>query len=400
MNKGRMVLAYSGGLDTSVVLHQLARDEGWSIIAVIAELGQNEDLESARERALASGAEEVCIVDLQDEFANNFVSPALQANALYERRYPLISALSRPCIARALVSVARDSDAEAIAHGCTGKGNDQVRFEISIRALAPDLEILAPMRDSNMTRDAALKYATDYGIPVKATTASPYSIDMNLLGRTVECGALEDPWLEPPEDAFEITKDPRAVAERPTEVIIGFENGLPNSIDGESCDLRSALRRLELIGGAFGFGRVDMVENRRVGIKSREVYEAPGALALILAHLDLEDLVLERDLAHRKRQIESEWSDLVYDGLWYSPLKDAYDAFIESTQERVCGEVRLRFSPGACVVIGRRSPFAMYETGLATYGDADEFRHQDAAGFVRLFGLGIETWARRMPRGG
>lgn len=380
-----------------MVLHQLAHENDWEVIAVLADVGQDEDLEAARKRALTAGAHEAYVADLQGEFASEFVAPALAANALYERRYPLISALSRPCIARSLVRIAKERGATAIAHGCTGKGNDQVRFEVSIRALDPDLEILAPIRTSSMSRDAAMEYAAKHGIPVKATKKSPYSIDMNLLGRTAECGVLEDPWAEPPEDAFEITANPLDATQEPVETVVEFDQGIPSAIDGELCDIQGALEHLDGIGGGFGFGRIDMIENRRVGIKSREIYEAPGALALILAHADLEDLTLERDLLHEKRVIESRWSDLVYDGLWFSPLKAAYDAFISSSQERVCGEVRLRFAPGACQVVGRRSPLALYDIDLATYEAADAFRHEDAEGFVRLFGLGVETWARKSP---
>lgn len=397
MAKKKLVLAYSGGLDTSVVLHQLAHGDEWEVIAVLADVGQDEDLESARERAVAAGAHEAYIADLQGEFASEFVAPALAANALYERRYPLISALSRPCIARSLVRIANERGATAIAHGCTGKGNDQVRFEVSFRALDPELEVLAPIRTSSMSRDAAMEYAAKHGIPVKATKKSPYSIDMNLLGRTAECGILEDPWSEPPEDAFEITANPLNADQNSEEVVIEFDQGLPSAIDGEICDIQSALGHLDKMGGRFGFGRIDMIENRRVGIKSREIYEAPGALALILAHADLEDLTLERDLIHEKRVVESRWADLVYDGLWFSPLKSAYDAFIASSQERVCGEVRLRFGPGTCQVTGRRSPLGLYDIDLATYEASDAFRHEDAEGFVRLFGLGVETWARKSP---
>ncbi|RIK10128.1 MAG: argininosuccinate synthase [Acidobacteria bacterium] len=397
MTRKKLVLAYSGGLDTSVVLHQLANEGDWEVIAVLADVGQDEDLDAARERAVAAGASEAYIADLQSEFASEFVAPALAANALYERRYPLISALSRPCIARALVRIASERGAAAVAHGCTGKGNDQVRFEVSIRALDPELEVLAPIRTSRMNRDEAMEYAAEHGIPVKATKKSPYSIDMNLLGRTAECGVLEDPWNEPPEDAFEITSNPLEAAQEPEQVVVEFDQGLPSAIDGEICDIQSAIEHLDKVGGRFGFGRIDMVENRRVGIKSREIYEAPGALALILAHADLEDLTLERDLLHEKRVIESRWADLVYDGLWFSPLKSAYDAFIAGSQERVCGEVRLRFAPGTCQVIGRRSPLALYDLDLATYEASDTFRHEDAEGFVRLFGLGIETWARKSP---
>lgn len=395
MAEKRLVLAYSGGLDTSVALHKLVHEDGWVVIAALADVGQGEDLGEAAERAMASGATDAIICDLKQEFADEFVAPAIAANALYEQKYPLISSLSRPCISRALVGLAAERGAEAIAHGCTGKGNDQVRFEVSIRALAPALEILAPVRTSPLSRDQAIEYAEHHGIPIKATVQSPYSIDMNLMGRTAECGVLEDAWAAPAEDAFEITADPLSVNPEPRDVILTFDGGQPVAIDGAEADLAGCLGTLDRIGGEYGFGRIDMIENRLVGIKSREIYEAPGALALLMAHRDLEDLTLERDLAHEKYLLEQKWADLVYNGLWFSPLKTALDAFFNESQATVSGEVRLRYSAGSCSVTGRRSPLGLYDLELATYDSSDTFRHQDAEGFTRIFGLGLETWARR-----
>jgi argininosuccinate synthase len=388
----RVVLAYSGGLDTSVAVRWLAEERGMEVVAVVVDVGQGGDLEATRRRALAAGAVEAELVDAREEFAQGFVLPALKANALYERRYPLVSALSRPLIARHLVEAARRHRASAIAHGCTGKGNDQVRFEVSIRALAPDLEVVAPVRDWAMSRQDAIEYAQRFGIPVAATRDSPYSVDQNLWGRAVECGVLEDPWAEPPPDVLELTV-PTASEER--QVVVSFEGGVPVAMDGQRLGLVELIGRLGVLVGSYGWGRVDVVESRRVGIKSREFYECPAALALIMAHCDLEALTLERDLLHEKARLEPRWAELVYDGLWYSPLKAALDAFVEASQEAVTGEVRLRCLPQAgCFVAGRRSPVGLYQLDLATYEAGDRFHHQDAEGFVRLWGLGVQTWAR------
>nr|MBA3268201.1 argininosuccinate synthase [Acidimicrobiia bacterium] len=301
--------------------------------------------------------------------------------------------LSRPVIVKHLVAAARTFGADAIAHGCTGKGNDQVRFEVSSRALAPDLEVLAPVREWGLTRDESISYAERFDIPVTVTRDSPYSIDQNLWGRTIECGILEDPWEQPPEEVFELTTP---TASGPTEMVIRFEAGLPVAVDGRFLPLHELVAEVSRVVGSYGWGRIDMVENRRVGIKSREVYECPGALALIMAHSDLEDLTLERDLAHEKARLEPRWAELVYDGLWFSPLKAALDAFVAESQRHVTGEVRLRCElPGRCFVAGRRSPVGLYDYNLATYESADRFHHSDAAGFVRLWGLGVETWASR-----
>jgi argininosuccinate synthase len=397
----RIVLAYSGGLDTSVLVRWMTEEMSADVIALAVDLGQGGDWETIRARAVAAGAVEVEVVDAKEEFASDFVAAAIRANALYEGRYPLISSLSRPVIVKHLVEAARRHGADAIAHGCTGKGNDQVRFEISTRALAPDLEVVAPVRTWGFTREDSIDYAQRWGIPVSATKASPYSVDQNLWGRTVECGILEDPWVMPPADVYELTV-PKAAGGEAVEVTVGFQDGVPVALDGKPLSLRDLVPALDEVVGPFGFGRVDMVENRRVGIKSREIYECPGALALLMAHADLEAMTLERDVAHEKSRLEPRWAELVYDGLWYSPLKMALDAFFAETQRYVSGEVRLRCEPGTapegtgcCFVAGRRSPVALYEHDLATYTAADRFRHQDAEGFVRIFGLGIETWASK-----
>jgi argininosuccinate synthase len=392
----RVVLAYSGGLDTSVAVRWLGEEMGMEVVAVAADVGQGGDFDVLRQRALGAGAVEAVVVDAREEFARDFVSPALRANASYEGKYPLVSALSRPLIVKHLVAAAREHGADAVAHGCTGKGNDQVRFEVSTRALAPDLQIVAPVRGWGLTREQSIEYAERFDIPVTVSKASPYSIDQNLWGRTIECGILEDPWAQPPEEVFELTTP---TAQRPVEMVLGFEEGLPTTIDGRALPLHELIGEVTQVVGSYGWGRVDMVENRRVGIKSREVYECPGALALLMAHADLEDLTLERDLAHEKARLEPRWAELVYDGLWFSPLKGALDAFVSESQRRVTGEVRLRCEvPGRCFVAGRRSPVGLYDYELATYEAADAFHHDDAAGFVRLWGLGLETWAVREAR--
>ncbi len=392
----RVVLAYSGGLDTSVAVRWLGEELGVEVIAVAADVGQGGDWDAIRERALAAGAVEAVVVDCREEYARDFVAPALKANAKYEGKYPLISSLSRPVIVKHLVAAAREFGADAVAHGCTGKGNDQVRFEVSTRSLAPDLETIAPVRGWGLTREQSIEYAERYGIPITVTKASPYSIDQNLWGRTIECGILEDPWSQPPEEVFELTTP---TASDPVELVLHFEQGLPVAIDGKELPLHELIVEVTNVVGAFGWGRIDMIENRRVGIKSREVYECPGALALLRAHADLEDLTLERDVAHEKARLEPRYAELVYDGLWFSPLKEALDAFVDSTQRYVTGDVRLRCEmPGRCLIAGRRSEVGLYDYDLATYEAADRFRHQDAEGFVRLWGLGVETWAARQHR--
>ncbi len=321
----RVVLAYSGGLDTSVAVRWLGDELGLEVIALAADVGQGGDLEAVRQRALAAGAAEAVVVDCREEYARDYVAPALKANARYEGKYPLVSSLSRPVIVNHMVETARRYGADAVAHGCTGKGNDQVRFEVSTRALAPDLEILAPVRNWGLTREQSIEYAERAGIPLTVTKQSPYSVDQNLWGRTVECGILEDPWEQPPEEVYELTTP---TATGPVELVIGFEQGLPVTLDGRSLPLHELIDEVTRVVGSYGWGRIDMVENRRVGIKSREVYECPGSLALLMAHADLEDLTLERELAHEKARLEPRYADLVYDGLWFSPLKQALDAFV------------------------------------------------------------------------
>jgi argininosuccinate synthase len=391
----RVVLAYSGGLDTSVAVRWLREERGVEVIALAADVGQGGDFESLRQRALAAGAIDALVVDCVDEFADEYVARALKANALYEGRYPLVSSLSRPIIVRHLVEAARAHGADAVAHGCTGKGNDQVRFEVSTRALAPDLEVMAPIRDWDLTREQSLEYARRYDIPVTVTKESLYSIDENLWGKAIETGVLEDPWHAPPEEIFTMTVP---TATEPLEIVVSFEQGVPVALDGRTLSLAALVAELNTVVGSYGWGRIDMVENRRVGIKSREVYECPGALALVMAHQDLESITLERDLAHEKARLEPRYAELVYDGLWFSPLKEALDAFIDNSQLFVTGEVRLRCEPNRCIVVGRRSEMSLYDYGLATYDAADRFRHQDAEGFVRLWGQSVETWAARQAR--
>jgi argininosuccinate synthase len=368
---------------------------GVEVIALAVNVGQDGgsiDEATIRTRAEAAGAVECIIDDARDEFARDFLVPALKANALYEGKYPLVSALSRPVIVKHLVDAARRHGADAVAHGCTGKGNDQVRFEVSTRALAPDLDVVAPVRSWGMTREDCILYAYDHGIPITATKEKLYSIDDNLWGRAIECGEMEDPWRVPPPGVWSLTKQ---TATEPRDLVVGFDQGVPVSVDGEGVGLVDLIRRVGAVVGSYGWGRLDMVENRRVGIKSRETYECPSGLALITAHADLESITHERDLSREKQRLEIKYAELVYDGLWFSPLRQALDAFIDESQRFVTGEVRLHLEPGSCQVTGRRSEHSLYDYGLATYDSADVFRHEDSAGFVRLWGLGLETWAAK-----
>ena len=392
----KVVLAYSGGLDTSVAALTLREQRGLDVIACLVDLGQPIDVDSVQTRAKAAGAD-LNVIDARERFAEEFCLPALHANAKYEDKYPLVSSLARPLIAAEVVRLARESGAAYVAHGCTGKGNDQVRFETTFAALAPELGALAPVREQAMSRDEALAKAKRSGIEIPAE-AKTYSIDENLWGRTAEAGPLEDPWNEPPAGAFGLTVDPREAPDEPAEVVVGFERGRPVSLDGKEMPLADLVAAVAATGGAHGFGRVDMIENRLVGIKSRELYEVPAPLALITAHADLEDLTLERDLAHEKAAMQRRWADLCYNGQWYGPLHERLRRFMASTQERVTGDVRLRFFKGSCTVTGRRSPNALYDLSLATYDQkADRFDHRQAEGFVTLWSQPIRVWAEHEP---
>ncbi|MBT2416665.1 argininosuccinate synthase [Streptomyces sp. ISL-22] len=391
----RVVLAYSGGLDTSVAIGWIAEETGAEVIAVAVDVGQGgEDLDGIRKRALACGAVEAEVADARDEFAEEYCLPAIKANALYMDRYPLVSALSRPAIVKHLVAAARKHGATTVAHGCTGKGNDQVRFEAGIVALAPDLTCIAPVRDYAMTRDKAIAFCEDRNLPVATTKKSPYSIDQNVFGRAVETGFLEDIWNAPVEDLYEYTQNP-ATPREPDEVIITFEEGVPVAVDGEPVTALQAIQRLNERAGAQGVGRIDMVEDRLVGIKSREVYEAPGAIALITAHQELENVTVERELARYKRQVEQRWGELVYDGQWFSPLKRALDGFVDEAGRHVSGDIRMTLHGGRAVVTGRRSAQSLYDFDLATYDTGDTFDQSAAKGFIDIYSLSSKIAAKR-----
>ncbi|GAA1149542.1 MULTISPECIES: argininosuccinate synthase [Streptomyces violaceusniger group] len=391
----RVVLAYSGGLDTSVAIGWIAEETGAEVIAVAVDVGQGgEDLDVIRKRALACGAVEAEVADAKDEFAEEYCLPAIKANALYMDRYPLVSALSRPTIVKHLVAAARKHGAGTVAHGCTGKGNDQVRFEAGISSLAPDLTCIAPVRDYAMTRDRAIAFCEAKGLPIATSKKSPYSIDQNVFGRAVETGFLEDIWNAPIEDVYEYTSDPAAPREA-DEVVITFDKGVPVALDGERVTVLQAIQRLNERAGAQGVGRIDMVEDRLVGIKSREVYEAPGAIALITAHQELEAVTVERELARYKRQVEQRWGELVYDGLWFSPLKRALDGFIAEANEQVSGEIRMTLHGGRAVVTGRKSQASLYDFNLATYDSGDTFDQSLSKGFIEIFGMSSKIAAKR-----
>lgn len=396
MAKEKCVLAYSGGLDTSVCIKWLQDEKNLDVIAVVGEVGQeHEGLEEVKQRALATGAIDCIIADMREDFAADYLSKALYANAHFENKYPLVSALSRPLISKYLVDTAHKYGAKYVAHGCTGKGNDQVRFETSIQALDPTLEIIAPVREWDMhTRQEEMDWAEAHGVPVPTTKSKPYSIDDNLWGRAIECGVLEDPMNRPPLDIYTMTTDPEKAPDEATEITIEFKAGLPVAIDGEQMSYLDIIAKMNEIAGANGFGRIDMIENRMIGVKSRECYEAPGALALIEAHRGLEDMCLEREVLRYKLHIEHDWATLVYNGQWFSPLKHAMDAFLTTTQQCVTGLVRLKFYKGTCTVTGRKSDFSLYDYGLATYDAADTFNHQSAKGFIDLDGLSTRVWAK------
>ncbi|MCZ0971529.1 argininosuccinate synthase [Streptomyces noursei] len=391
----RVILAYSGGLDTSVCIGWIAEETGAEVVAVAVDVGQGgEDLDVIRKRALACGAVEAEVADAKDEFADEYCLPAIKANALYMDRYPLVSALSRPVIVKHLVAAARKHGAGTVAHGCTGKGNDQVRFEAGISSLAPDLRCIAPVRDYAMTRDKAIAFAEKVGLPIATTRKSPFSIDQNAFGRAVETGFLEDLWNAPTEDVYAYTEDP-AAARAADEVVITFREGAPVALDGRPVTVLQAIQQLNARAGAQGVGRIDMVEDRLVGIKSREVYEAPGALALITAHQELENVTVERELARYKRQVEQRWGELVYDGLWFSPLKRALDGFVDEANQAVSGDVRMTLHGGRAVVTGRRSAQSLYDFNLATYDTGDTFDQSLSKGFIELFGMSSKIAAKR-----
>lgn len=394
----KVVLAYSGGLDTSVAIGWIAKETGAEVIAVAVDVGQGgEDLEVIRQRALDCGAVDAYVADAREEFADEYCAPALKADALYMDTYPLVSALSRPVIVKHLVNAARQHDATIVAHGCTGKGNDQVRFEVGIGALAPDLRCIAPVRDYAMTRDKAIEFAEQAGLPIDVNKKSPYSIDQNVWGRAVETGFLEDIWNAPIEDVYDYTSDP-SVARDADELVITFNQGVPVAIDGQPVSMLQAIEQLNQRAGAQGVGRLDIVEDRLVGIKSREVYEAPGAMALIAAHSELLNVTVERDFARFARGVRQRWSELVYDGLWFSPLKSALDGFIDELNASASGEIRLNLHAGKAVVTGRRSDESLYDYNLATYDTGDTFDQAAAKGFIDLFGMPTKLAAQRDQR--
>ena len=391
----RVVLAYSGGLDTSVGIGWLKDATGKEVVAMAIDVGQGgEDMEVIRQRALDCGAVESVVIDAQSEFADDYIMPALKANALYQKRYPLVSALSRPLIAKYLAKTAKELGADTVAHGCTGKGNDQVRFEASVAAISPDLTSIAPIRDLALTRDKALEYAAEHNLPIVQSKKSPYSVDQNVWGRAVETGFLEDPWNAPVEDLYTYTQDPDVLRE-PTEVIIKFDQGIPVAIDGVSYSAIEMVKKMNELAGAHGVGRIDIVEDRLVGIKSREIYEAPAGIALIQAHEELENLTLERDVNRFKKGIEDKWATMVYEGLWFSDLKRSLDVFIDHTQKYVSGEIRLKLRGGRAVVTGRRSEQSLYDFNLATYDTGDSFDSSLAKGFIELWALPSKISARR-----
>ena len=391
----KIVLAYSGGLDTSVILSYLKEKYQAEVVTYTANLGQGESLTSIEEKAKRTGASKVYVEDVREEFSSNYVLPALQAGALYEGRYPLATALARPLITRKLIKVAEKEKAEAIAHGCSGKGNDQVRFEVTAKALNPEIMILAPVREWELkSREEEIEYARKHNIPVEVTEKAPYSIDRNLWGVSIECGILENPWEEPPSDAYQLTKSPEEAPDKPTYIEIEFKRGVPTGLDEESYKLVDLIEKLNRIGGENGVGRIDLIENRLVGIKSREIYEAPAAVILHLAHRELERLILDKDTLHFKKLVSQRYSELVYDGLWESPLRKALDAFVRETQKELSGTVRIKLFKGSCEVVGRKSPYSLYDEKLATYTKEDIFDQKASKGFIHIWGLPLRTIAK------
>jgi len=391
---GKVVLAYSGGLDTSVAIRWLKEKYGLDVVALTIDVGNEKDFTAIKKKALNAGAVNAVVIDAKETFVEHFIFPALKADALYEGQYPLATALSRPLIGKLLVDVARQEGAAAIAHGCTGKGNDQVRIEVSVNALGPDLKVIAPAREWGMTREETIRYAEKHGIPVPVTVASPYSIDENLWGRSIECGALEDPWAEPPEDAFTWTKSPDQAPAAPGYVEIGFEKGIPVSLDGQKMKGVALIQRLNELAGSYGVGRIDHVENRLVGIKSREVYEAPAAMVLLQAHQALQALTLSREQLRFKQKVAIEYADLIYNGLWFTSLHRDLAACVQSSQRYTSGAVKVKLFKGSSVVVGRKSPHSLYSHGLATYDKGDIFDQSASAGFIHIWGLPVKTQAQ------
>lgn len=394
MTREKIVLAYSGGLDTSVAIKWLQEKYNYDVIALSVDVGEEKDLEFVKEKALKVGAIKSYVVDAKELFAKEFLLPALKANALYEGKYPLVSALSRPLIAQLLVQVAEQEGAVAVAHGCTGKGNDQVRFEVSVNALNPELKIVAPVREWKMSREEELEYAAKHGIPVPVGKENPFSIDQNMWGRSCEAGVLEDPWVEPPEEAYAMTVSLAEAPDEPEEVTITFEKGTPVALNGETMPLHQLIMTLNRIAGSHGVGRIDHIENRLVGIKSREVYETPAATVLITAHRELESLTQPREVAHFKPLLEQKMANLIYEGLWFSPLMKAVQAFIEETQQPVSGTIRVKLFKGHAIVVGRRSEQSLYNERLATYTSDDAFDHDAAVGFITLWGLPTKVYSQ------
>lgn len=395
MSKDRVVLAYSGGLDTSVAIGWIGEQTGKEVIACAVDVGQGgEDLEVIRQRAMDCGAVDAYVADAKDEFAEEYCLPAIKANGLYMDQYPLVSALSRPLICKHLVKVAKDFGADTVAHGCTGKGNDQVRFEVSLTSQNPEIKCISPVRDLALTRDVAIKYAEEHELPIETTKHNPFSIDQNVWGRAVETGYLEDLWNPPTKDVYVYTDDP-AYPPIPDQVVISFAEGVPVALDGQKMSPLEIIQEMNRRAGAQGIGRLDMVEDRLVGIKSREIYEAPGAVALIIAHQNLENLTLEREQGRFKRQVEQRWSELVYEGQWYSPLKGSLDAFVEDSQKYVTGDIRMILHGGRAVVDGRRSEVGLYDFNLATYDSGDSFDQSLSRGFIGIYGLSTQLAAAR-----
>ncbi len=388
----KIVLAYSGGLDTSVAVKWLAETYHAEIVTVTVDMGGTKNLDAIKQKALNLGAVNAHVIPVKDDFANHYILPALHANILYEGRYPLATALSRPLIAKVLVDVAEREGATAVAHGCTGKGNDQVRFEVSIAALNPKLNVIAPAREWKFTREAAIRYANENNIPLPVNLASPYSIDENIWGRSIECGVLEDISKEPPEEIYQWTQSPQKSANEPGYVKIGFEEGKPTSMDGKSLGFATLIEQLNTLAGKYGIGRIDHVENRLIGIKSREIYESPAGVVLTEAHRDLEALTQPGEVTHFKQILDQKYAELVYNGLWYSPLRDALDAFNQSVQRTVTGAITLRLFKGLAQVVSRESPHSLYSYQLATYAEEDLFNQHAAKGFIELFGLSTKTF--------